>query len=177
MSKECFGIYLLKEVDEKYIINLSNFNFLISSKVKEFIIASAKEIMVRTKNNSIINLEMKFYETFLNLVGIKTINNLCIIYTNENKPHDYLITLAHYIMLNGLAPTIDENFAYIESNTIKNIQQDLNVTKFIMIDNIEQIIKRGEKLDDLVNKSQYLTIESKKFYGRTKKLNQCCILF
>jgi len=39
---------------------------------------------------------------------------------------------------------------------------------------MDQLLQRGEKLDDLVAKSNDLSFSSKKFYQEAKKQNQCC---
>ena len=51
-----------------------------------------------------------------------------------------------------------------------------NEVKNIMIDNIEKIILRGDKLDDLVEKTSKLTTTSKMFYKKARELNRCCNL-
>ncbi len=39
---------------------------------------------------------------------------------------------------------------------------------------IESVLQRGEKLDDLVSKSEDLGLQSKAFYTTAKKTNACC---
>ena len=39
---------------------------------------------------------------------------------------------------------------------------------------IESVLQRGEKLDDLVAKSEDLGLQSKTFYKTAKKTNACC---
>lgn len=39
---------------------------------------------------------------------------------------------------------------------------------------IEAVLERGEKLDDLVAKSEGLSMQSKAFYKTAKKTNACC---
>lgn len=41
---------------------------------------------------------------------------------------------------------------------------------------IENVLERGEKLDDLVSKSQDLSTQSKVFYKQAKKTNSCCVV-
>ncbi|KAL3186155.1 hypothetical protein MRX96_027892 [Rhipicephalus microplus] len=54
------------------------------------------------------------------------------------------------------------------------IQADLNETKIILHNIIEAVLERGEKLDDLVAKSEDLSVQSKTFYKTARKSNQCC---
>ena len=39
---------------------------------------------------------------------------------------------------------------------------------------IESVLKRGEKLEDLVERSGELSSQSKLFYKQAKKANGCC---
>lgn len=39
---------------------------------------------------------------------------------------------------------------------------------------IEAVLQRGEKLDDLVSKSEGLSMQSKAFYKTARKTNSCC---
>ncbi len=39
---------------------------------------------------------------------------------------------------------------------------------------IEAVLQRGEKLDDLVSKSEDLGLQSKTFYKTARKTNACC---
>jgi synaptobrevin family protein YKT6 len=41
---------------------------------------------------------------------------------------------------------------------------------------IDNVLERGEKLDDLVSKSQDLSSQSKVFYKQAKKTNSCCVV-
>ncbi|EMD85412.1 hypothetical protein COCC4DRAFT_34830 [Bipolaris maydis ATCC 48331] len=57
--------------------------------------------------------------------------------------------------------------------TIK-IQRELDETKVVLHKTLESVLERGEKLDDLVQKSEGLSAQSKMFYTQAKKQNSCC---
>lgn len=61
-----------------------------------------------------------------------------------------------------------------EGDALTRIQDDLDETKIILKNTIEAVLERGEKLDDLVEKSQQLSFQSKTFYKTAKKTNSCC---
>ena len=63
-----------------------------------------------------------------------------------------------------------------EADSLSKIHKDLDETKIILIDNIEQLMNRGEKLDDLVTKSEGLSSSAKMFYKQSRKANSCCIV-
>ena len=63
-----------------------------------------------------------------------------------------------------------------EADALMKVQQELDETKIILQQSIENVLQRGEKLDALVDKSEALTYSSKTFYKQAKKTNSCCVL-
>lgn len=61
-----------------------------------------------------------------------------------------------------------------EGDALTKMQDDLDETKIILKNTIEAVLERGEKLDDLVVKSEQLSYQSKAFYKTAKKTNSCC---
>jgi synaptobrevin family protein YKT6 len=61
-----------------------------------------------------------------------------------------------------------------EADALTRIQAELDETKIIMHNTIEAVLERGEKLDDLVAKSEGLSSQSKMFYKTARKTNSCC---
>ena len=63
-----------------------------------------------------------------------------------------------------------------KADKIHAINHELDETKKIMYKNIEKILDRGIKIDQLVEKSKDLSLSSKKFYKQSKNMNRCCII-
>ncbi|XP_014250770.1 synaptobrevin homolog YKT6 [Cimex lectularius] len=61
-----------------------------------------------------------------------------------------------------------------EADSMTKIQEELEETKIILHNTIGAVLERGEKLDDLVMKSESLSIQSKAFYKTARKTNSCC---
>mmetsp|Transcript_72918 Transcript_72918/g.171445 ORF Transcript_72918/g.171445 Transcript_72918/m.171445 type:complete len:204 (-) Transcript_72918:34-645(-) len=61
-----------------------------------------------------------------------------------------------------------------EADKIMQIQRDLDETKEVLYNTIDSVLERGQKLDDLIDKSDDLSMQSKRFYKTAKKHNQCC---
>jgi synaptobrevin family protein YKT6 len=51
-----------------------------------------------------------------------------------------------------------------QADSIMKIQKELDETKIVLHKTIESVLKRGEKIDDLVAKSDGLSAQSKMFY-------------
>jgi synaptobrevin family protein YKT6 len=61
-------------------------------------------------------------------------------------------------------------------SSIMKIQRELDETKIVLHKTIESVLERGEKIDDLVAKSEGLSAQSKMFYSQAKKQNSCCVV-
>ena len=60
-----------------------------------------------------------------------------------------------------------------KSDNILKIQNQLEDTKDIMLQNIESILARGESINELVEKTDDLEASSKIFFNNADKLNSC----
>ncbi|KAI9719701.1 MAG: hypothetical protein M1828_006134 [Chrysothrix sp. TS-e1954] len=63
-----------------------------------------------------------------------------------------------------------------QADSIMKIQKELDETKITLHKTIESVLQRGEKIDDLVSKSDGLSAQSKMFYTQAKKQNSCCVV-
>ena len=59
---------------------------------------------------------------------------------------------------------------------LMKLDKQLLETKDILVKTIDKVLQRGEKLDELVEKSSGLSAQSKQFYKAAKKTNSCCIV-
>lgn len=62
----------------------------------------------------------------------------------------------------------------VQADPMMKVQTELDETKIILHNTIEAVLNRGEKLDDLVDKSEGLSLQSKTFYKTARKTNACC---
>uniref|UniRef100_A0A1I7WUK7 Synaptobrevin YKT6 n=1 Tax=Heterorhabditis bacteriophora TaxID=37862 RepID=A0A1I7WUK7_HETBA len=61
-------------------------------------------------------------------------------------------------------------YIYIYNYSYEEVEE----TKIVMHNTIQSVLDRGEKLDDLVKKSENLSDQSKLFYTQARKMNKCC---
>jgi len=61
-----------------------------------------------------------------------------------------------------------------QADKLTRIQKNLDEIKDIMHKNIDDVLKRGETIDTLMEKSQDLSTVSRQFYKKAQKTNQCC---
>jgi len=63
-----------------------------------------------------------------------------------------------------------------EGDQITKVQEQLDETKQVMNKTIESLLQRGERLDDLIDRSKDISFQSKAFYKQAKKTNSCCVI-
>ena len=61
-----------------------------------------------------------------------------------------------------------------EADQITKIQKNLDDTREVLHNTIDSVLQRGEKLEDLVERSGELSTQSKLFYKQAKRANACC---
>ncbi|CAB3402248.1 unnamed protein product [Caenorhabditis bovis] len=61
-----------------------------------------------------------------------------------------------------------------DADPMTRVQEEVEETKIVMHNTIQSVLDRGEKLDDLVKKSENLSDQSKLFYTQARKMNKCC---
>jgi synaptobrevin family protein YKT6 len=59
---------------------------------------------------------------------------------------------------------------------LTKIKKELEETKLILHQTIQSVLEKGEKLDELVVKSDGLSAQSKMFFTQAKKQNSCCVV-
>ncbi|CAD7941101.1 unnamed protein product [Amoebophrya sp. A120] len=64
-----------------------------------------------------------------------------------------------------------------EADKITKIEKELDEVKATVIKSMDDILKRGENLDSLMQKSGDLSATSYQFYKTAQKNNQCCSSF
>ena len=61
-----------------------------------------------------------------------------------------------------------------QADALCRVQKELDETKVVLHQTLEGLLNRGEKLDDLVSRSDMLSQSSKAFYTTARKTNSWC---
>ncbi|RKP03391.1 hypothetical protein CXG81DRAFT_9533 [Caulochytrium protostelioides] len=80
-------------------------------------------------------------------------------------------TATHYPELKAHLVTAQDPKA---ADPFMRVQAEINDTKAVLHKTMEDLLQRGERLDELVNRSDALSTQSKMFYKTAKKTNSCC---
>jgi len=62
----------------------------------------------------------------------------------------------------------------LQADTVSKIQEDLGKTKSTIIDSMQLLLERGENLDELMKKSENLSLQSRIILDLSKDMNRSC---
>uniref|UniRef100_A0A6B2EHU1 Putative snare protein ykt6 synaptobrevin/vamp syperfamily n=1 Tax=Phlebotomus kandelakii TaxID=1109342 RepID=A0A6B2EHU1_9DIPT len=176
----------------KAAFDLQSFSFFQRGSVQEFMSFASKTIVERTQVASRQSVKQDVYMCH---VYVRADNLAAVLIADHEYPGRVAHTLITKVMDDFAAkvspdqwPTGSDatiNFNQLpallakyqnprEADALTKIQGDLDETKIILRNTIEAVLERGEKLDDLVVKSEQLSVQSKAFYKTAKKTNSCC---
>ena len=172
-------------------------SFIISKKkgIRELCTFIARNSFSRANKGKIINVQHKgyFFTIVTNYEGLsicavfnnnkyplrvlhRILKNLLVLYIKEHGDKWKDINNDLQLPLEDLAAKLKEYADPTKVDKIYKINKDLDYTKIIMHQNIDKVLERGEKIEDLVERSKDLSKSSKKFYKTTRKMNSCCLI-
>lgn len=173
----------LKTVRSKF--KLSNFSFIMRSTIKHSILYTCNKIAATLEETSKLKLvtetiDGKNGDFYVKRVG--DLINIALIYTEtENKVpiSNYAVTkllkeMANEEKFDGLI----EKYSDINKfDPLHEADRNLDETKKIVIESLEEVMKRGEELEDMDENLSRLGSMTKEFYKKAKQQNKCCRFF
>ncbi|EEB05875.1 SNARE Ykt6 [Schizosaccharomyces japonicus yFS275] len=175
------------------VSDLSSFSFFQRSTVGEFMGFFTKTVTERTSPGQRQDVEQSDYVFHV----YNRSDGLCgVIISDKEYPMRVAYTLLNKVLDEFLAkyprnkwaegavtlpfPELDTYISKYQdpkqADTIMRVQQELDETKDVLHKTIESVLARGEKLDDLIQRSDNLSAQSRMFYKSAKKQNSCCII-
>ncbi|CAG8523883.1 7032_t:CDS:2 [Paraglomus brasilianum] len=167
---------------------LSNFGYFQRGSVQEFLTFFSKTVAERTKPGHRQSVE----ESSTHLTDFNE-GLSGIIITDSEYPQRVAFSLVNKVLEEFLVRfpkqtwtqkiTFPELREYLiqyqdpkQGDQIMKVQEQLDETKQVMNKTIESLLQRGEKLDDLIDRSRDISFQSKAFYKQAKKTNSCCVI-
>lgn len=162
----------------KSAVDLSSFGFFQRNSADDFLKFTTKMVVSRMEIATRSSIKEKEYICH---AFVRADNTAVVVVSDDEYPPK----VAHTITLKILEEFPQCNLdAYLrkfqdpkEADSIMRLQAELDETKIILHSTIANLLKRGEKLDDLVAKSEDLSSQSKLFYKTAKKTTRCCEIF
>jgi synaptobrevin family protein YKT6 len=192
-----FGLLVLYKYDNTCRIlqashDVSSFSFFQRNSIREFMNFTAKIVVERTQTairSSVVEQE------YLCHAFVRPDNLAGVLISDQEYPARVGQTVLTKILeefatqypsiqwrnmpeSSGTCKRVDEYLQKYqnphEADPMMRLQNDLDETKIILHNTLESVLQRGEKLDDLVQRSEGLSQQSKMFYQTAKKTNRCC---
>lgn len=173
---------------------VSSFSFFQRSSVVEFLRFSSQILVSRSCQATRSSVREKEYmchvyvrsdclagvvvsdHEYPSRVAHTLINKVLDDFASKVPAHTWSSIVESTCQYRGLEEFLAKYQVPTEADPMTKIQADLDETKIILHNTIEAVLERGEKLDDLVAKSEDLSMQSKTFYKTARKTNQCCTI-
>jgi len=178
--------------------DLESFGYFERRGVRQLLVFSARTVTERTALNTRQSVEAEENVHAMVHVYVRPDGLASVIISNSEYPMRVAHTLLSKIMddftnayppatwsmmpeesgkMASLAEYLKKYQNPSEADPLMRLQKDLDVTKDVLKNTIVNVLERGEKIDDLVARSNDLSFEAKAFYKTAKKTNRCCTLF
>lgn len=169
-SQDCITTFISLNGKEKIIYNLPFYQY----QAREYIDCCCKEIMSRIEEErSTINIS---YEGYFCIGATSGKNIVLLFFKKEQENINLLINLCRRIILTGKLENINTMEDVFSSMIEIEILNTIEETKNILYDDLNKLLKRGEKIETIIEKTTYLSKSAKVFYQKSKKFNTCCII-
>ncbi|XP_040270505.1 synaptobrevin homolog YKT6 [Bufo bufo] len=187
LYKGDYKVHLLKSA-----YDVSSFSFFQRSSLQEFMTFTSQLIVERSDKGSRSSVKEQEY---LCHVYVRNDSLAGVVIADAEYPQRVCFTLLDKVLEefstqveridwpSGSPATIQYNAldSYLakyqnprDADPMSKVQAELDETKIILHNTMESLLQRGEKLDDLVSKSEVLGTQSKAFYKTARKQNSCC---
>lgn len=158
--------------------DLSTFGFFQRSSADDFLKFTSKMVISRMDVATRTSIKEKQYICH---AFVRSDNTAVVVVSDEEYPPRVAHTITLKILEEFPQCKLEAYLARFqdpkEADSLMKLQAELDETKIILHSTIANLLKRGEKLDDLVAKSEDLSSQSKLFYKTAKKTTRCCEIF
>ena len=178
------------------VYELSSFSYWTQSAAREMCTFAARTFVTRTSHGVRQSIE---YQGHYCHVYVRGDGLSVVVITDKEYPSRVAYTLIG-LVLNELENRVGDEWKgvkgdyefqektpflqkYIEkyqdptdADHVEKINRELDMTKDVMVKNIDSVLKRGEAIDTLVDRSNDLHAQSKDFYKQARRLNSCCTI-
>lgn len=163
--------------------NLDPIRFFARGSFKEFIDFVNELVMKKTQTNQSSRVSEKHEQYDITLDCLNMSNHYCCIMTDSEYDQKVITKLAKHILTTyintgdiDIKNVMSKSKTLYEFDPLSKMQKDLDGIKQTLYDTMDSLLERGQKMDDLVKKSEMLSASSKQFYVMARKTNSCCTL-
>mmetsp|Transcript_87566 Transcript_87566/g.121545 ORF Transcript_87566/g.121545 Transcript_87566/m.121545 type:complete len:202 (-) Transcript_87566:67-672(-) len=174
--------------------DLASFNIFQRGTVREVLQFAAKEVVSRSQpgdRHSIV------YKEHLCHVLVRHDGLAVVVTSDEDYPQRVAFSLILKVLdgfcnLHGdkwqaaaantalpcpqLEPLLKRYQDPNEADDVAKINRELDETKEILIKSLDQLLERGEKLEDLMDSADELSFQTRVMMRQAERMNSCCIV-
>ena len=169
--------------------DVSSFSYFQRSGIKEFLNFTTKIIIERTQFGQRQSVKEREYmcHSYVRKDGLSA-----LLVADDDYPTRVAFTILSKVCDDFISKTPKDTWLQStyslegvlqkyqnpkDADAMTRVQAELDETKVILHNTMESLMQRGEKLDDLVSKSDELSDQSKYFYKQAKQVNSwCCVI-
>jgi len=198
-------MHILHKRDEKSIFLCSNYaldfiNFLKRNQVKGFLNFGARTTINKLRKGETIRLDLPEMEDTIIFAHINESNIATVVVCDKEYPENAAVKILLEMQKKFLElyqPSLLENYTGDqemkfpelgvmitkyqdpkEADKLMKIESELAEIQKMLHKTMNDLLDRGEKLDDLLEQSKDISYTAKQFYSNAKKTNQkCCSLY
>lgn len=158
-----YAIAILQNSDiVKIVYNLTMFGWFQRTSIKEIIQFLITTVIFNSKVSPSVLIHDNYKLTILNDK---------VVISDTSYPNRIIFSMLNNITIDNMDDIITKGY----QDDITILEKNLEETKMVIHETISSLLERGEKIEDLVQKSELLSQQSKTFYkysNQTKK--NCC---
>lgn len=163
----------LKEI--KY--NLSEISYFYRLQAKNAVVQVCGQMIEKMEKNTLYNITEERFQLELKIYGYHGPTTFFVV-TDTEYPTHVAYDLLNQLINNGQIDIIWEKYQDPSKlDHITQINEKLDQTKVILIETIDQLLERGNHLEELLDQTEKLKFISGGFKRESEKLNKCCVLF
>ena len=165
--------------------NLSEFYFFVRSRIENAIIEIANVVIKNSNQEKFYQITEKLEDKTFHIYIYFHKDRHYIALTDDKYPANVImeflkeLTDNEYNEYNEYTKYQELWQKYQDPVSVSKILQvkiQLEATKVTMLDSIDKVLERGDKIEDLIKKTDELEDISIKFKANATKLNSCCIM-
>lgn len=179
-------------------LKLDEFSYFTKGSAREFLVFLSREFGGRARDGSAVSTPYKEYFAHVNAAYIRGVLIACVAVTSEDYPDKVVHGVINKCLNTfGNQYTPDEirkggdnayKWAFLEEKIIEyyqpspkdrrfqELEEEMEKSHQVMHVAIDELLQRGEKIEDLVETSNDLSKKSKVFYKRAKRFRRCCTI-
>lgn len=174
-----YSIIRLDTVDSRIVqekFNLDNFSIFSRGTIKSIVRTMVREVATHTKEDRMLEIREKLNDTdrIKIFTQKKELTRVVVITDGEYSSMVGQKLLLEAFRTKDYEFLIKDYYNSEEHNLLIRVEKDLQECYLTVVEGLNNVLERGNNLDELVKKSENLSMQAKLLFRTAKKRNRCC---